>query len=164
MKSICIACLGFIVISNVFCCKDQTASPIQSTPYENLQLNILEGSVNGDLMPPYLIDPIQCKLVLAVKNLSLNDTLVNLCMPYADVYLKGSNENVGRIQFHTKWDGILSPDECDTVRLDKGRNIPGTPPFLPSCDNSTYLKLIIQCDSLIIMTYKIDSLKCYCDY
>jgi hypothetical protein len=140
-------------------CKDQTTSP---ESFDDLHFSFVSGSIGANLMPSVPPDPIGCQIILLAENKNQTNTISNLSIPQADVFLDSSDQRLGTITFTTNWDGRLGPMERDTVYLTK--IISQTSLFSPQCNKYVYLKLLVQNDFKNSITFKTDSLFFGCVY
>jgi hypothetical protein len=158
--------IAFILLVSGESCKEHITSPLTQS---NLQLNFVQGSIGANLMPiilpdtiPIPSDPFGCRLVLVAKNTSQTNTLSNIQIKQANVYLSSANQEVGTWFFSTSWDGWLEPGASDTVTLTKSDG--STSNLLDLCDRFLYLSLNIQIGSNKQTTFKSDSIGVLCVY
>lgn len=159
--------IAFVLSVTCENCKEQTTSPVFQS---NLQLEFVGGLIGADLMPipilpdtiPIPSDPFGCRLVLVVKNTSQTETLGNIHIKQANVYLTSTNQEVGTWSISTSWDGRLEPGASDTVTLTKSDGSASN--LLDLCDRFLYLSLSIQIGSIKQTTFKSDSIYVHCVY
>ena len=151
--------IAVVVSQLVVGCKNSPTSP---GSLENLQLTFLQGSIGADLMPAVEPDPVSCYLQLLARNTSQTETLANVEIVQAEVFLKSSGEKIGSFSLSTTWDGNLAPGEQDTVVLLKSPSV--KVPFQSPCYQGVYLNLEVRSDLSAFTTFKIDSLIFGCVY
>ena len=120
---------------------DESVLDQSSTPADFLQVQFLEGWIEGDLMPPLPADPIRCRITLQLTNLG-EKRIYNLRIPSADVYLVSTGELLGTLPLDTSWDGRLEPLEIETVVVQKEMSMNYI--FDPVCDQAVYLEIFIR--------------------
>ncbi len=140
-------------------CNDQVLPPDN---LNDLQLRIINASIGANLMPITPPDPIRCVIVLAATNKNQTESLNNLSIAQADVYLNSNNKKLGSISFTTDWDGKLGPAESDTVRLSKITNSVSV--FTSPCGEYVYLNLFVRQNIFTSISFKTDSMRFGCVY
>jgi hypothetical protein len=144
----------------VGCGEDTTYSPKsydtelvleqKSKPGELLQVEFLEGFIQGDLMPPLPADPIRCWIKLQLTNLS-EKKLNNVRISSANAYLVSTGELLGSLPLATTWDGRLEPLETETVVVEKFLSTDYI--FDPPCNQMAFLEIFIRIRSRDIITF-----------
>lgn len=130
-------------------------------PAELLQVEFLEGFIQGDLMPPLPSDPIRCWIKLQLTNLS-ERKLYGLRIPSADAYLVSTGELLGSLPLTTTWDGRLEPLETETVVVEKFMSMNYI--FDPPCDQMAYLEIFIRISGNNIITFTTPEMIFECTY
>jgi hypothetical protein len=120
---------------------DESVLDQSSTPADLLQVEFLEGWIQGDLMPPLPADPIRCRITLQLTNMS-ERRLYGLRVSSADVYLVSTGELLGTLPLETDWDGRLEPLETEVVVVEK--EISPNYIFDPVCNEAVYLEIFIR--------------------
>ena len=144
-----------LLLSN---CKKEVTKP----PQEFLKIQFIEGYIAADLMPVIPPDPIICRITLTMENTNKSESLRDLSINFADVFLTTSDSLLGKIEFNSNWDGILNPAELDTIELVKVSE--SQPIFNPPCSQEVYLNIKIQCDCGSSDFYKTENLIFGCVY
>ena len=145
-----------VVVTN--CCREVTAPTVM----DHLDVEYLSGSIAADLMPIVPPDPIIAQVELLVENTHSSQSLRDIEISQADVYLVAGNERLGQIEFASTWDGCLEPAEQDTVHLTKTQK--EASPFNPPCTETVYLSLKIEHKSGAQTTVNTDVLPFNCWY
>jgi hypothetical protein len=107
----------------------------------DLVVQVLDGYIAADMMPPVPPDPITCELTLRVTNANSSQPLSGLSIPSAVVFLAQGSRELGTIGFETDWDGSLEAGEVDTVtvkKIEESKEV-----FAPPCQERVYLRLMI---------------------
>jgi hypothetical protein len=151
--------LAFAVYLTISGCNSQISPPEN---FDDLQLVFVSGSIGANLMPITPPDPISCQIVLVVTNKNQTESLNNISIDQADVYLNSTNEKLGTISFTTDWNGKLGPAASDTVRLNKITNSVSV--FTPPCGKYVYLNLFVRGNVFTPVSFKTDSLHFGCVY
>jgi len=120
---------------------DESVLDQSSTPAVLLQVEFLEGWIQGDLMPPLPADPIRCRITLQLTNMS-ERRLYGLRVSLADVYLVSTGELLGTLPLETTWDGRLEPLETEIVVVEK--EISPNYIFDPVCNETVFLEIFIR--------------------
>lgn len=151
--------INFIIIPFLiqifFSCSDEPS-------IDDLEFTFINGYINANLGPVIPPDPISCQLEFNVKNTNFSETISNINIKDAEVYLIRSNQKLGDIDFITTWDGILNPREETTVVLEKpmGQNAP----FESPCGQGVFINVIVREKSSDFIILKVDSLMFTCTH
>jgi len=150
-KALLLPLIVTILALAVGCGEDTTFNPGTSDtdvsyeqigkPTELLQVEFLEGFIQGDLMPPVPSDPIRCWIKLQLTNLS-DRKLYGLSIPSANAYLVSTGELLGSLPLSTTWDGRLEPLRTETVVVEKFMSMNYI--FDPPCGQAAYLEIFIR--------------------
>jgi hypothetical protein len=151
--------LAFAVYLTISGCNSQISPPEN---FDDLQLSFVSGSIGANLMPFIPPDPIRCDIVLVATNKNQTESLNNISIDRADVYLNSTNEKLGTISFSTDWDGKLAPAESDTVQLKKIINSFSV--FEPPCGKYVHLNLFVGGNFITPISFETDSLRFGCVY
>jgi hypothetical protein len=119
-------------------------------PAELLQVEFIEGFIQGDLMPPLPADPIRCWIKLELTNLT-ERRLYGIRIPSADAYLVSTGELLGNLPLATPWDGRLEPQETETVVVQKFISMDYI--FDPPCNQTAFLEIFIRISGRDIITF-----------
>jgi hypothetical protein len=148
-----------IAVQVLASCSDMVTSP---ATLDDLTIRFVSGYMEANLMPIVPPDPVSCQVLILAQNNNPTETLSGLSIPVADVFLDSTNQRLGTITFSTSWDGRLSPNEQDTVRLTKVTS--QSSPFTPPCGKQVYLLLSLKKDGNLSKGFKTESMFFSCVY
>jgi hypothetical protein len=144
-------------------CKNQTTSPSSES---DLQISFISGTAGGDFMPIIVPDstnlpnPLQCKIVLVIKNINNDKIFEGLSIQQGEVYLSTTNTKIDTYNFSTNWSGRLAPNNSDTVccTMTKSENSASV------CGKTIYVNIFVQKDSTNVITFKTNDIHVQCVY
>jgi hypothetical protein len=136
-KTIAIALTAFLALGVLGC----DSSEEDTGTVSDLNVQVMDGFIMANLMPPVAPDPIACRLTLRVVNTDVDHALSGLAIPSALVFLSKNSQELGTIRFETDWDGLLEAGQADTVRVVKIAESQEI--FPPPCNQGVYFRLRI---------------------
>jgi len=107
-----------------------------------LQVRVLDGMINADLMPVIPPDPILCHLCVELRNMSDGCGIKGLMITSAGVLLSKNDAVLGTIHFNPIPPIDLAPLEADTIVVDKIAEYARI--FEPPCGENVYLKIKLR--------------------
>ncbi len=147
-------------ISVAGCKTTVTMSPPGSL--HNLEVTTLSQEIGANLMPMVPPDPVFCRIVLVLRNISRTETISGVSIPQAVVLKGSSGEPLGDVFFASAWDGRLDPGERDTVRLVKLESSLQSVPA--ACNDYVALNLVVSRGAHETSTINLDRALFRCVY
>ena len=149
--------LSILFITSFFLLACEEDLP-QRSVLNDLEIQFLSGLIEANLGPVVPPDPIYCRIELLLINRNSEESLGGLNIPSAQVFIDSTNKLLGGFPFSTDWDGMLEPDDEDTVTLVKDSDILEERPFDPPCREFVYLELEVKNGSYEPKSFRTDSL------
>ena len=116
-----------------------SAGPQDGGTIFDLTVQVIDGGIHADLMPPVPPDPVVCHLVLRVVNTDTDDAVSGVTIPSGSVFLSRTGEELGAVRFETAWDGWVGAGEVDTVTVVKIAESQEL--FAPPCGQGVFLRV-----------------------
>ena len=136
-RTIAIALATFLALGIPAC----DSSEEDTGTVADLNVQVMDGFIMANLMPPAEPDPIACRLTLRVVNTDVDHAMSGLSIPSALVFLSKNSQELGTIRLQTDWDGLVEAGQADTVRVVKIAESQEI--FPPPCNQGVYLRLRI---------------------
>jgi hypothetical protein len=129
---------------------------------DDLEIELVQGTITANLMPIVPPDPVSCSLALRVRNANPTTPISGVFFPSGELQLSSTGQRIGTFTFSSEWKGRLAPLEADTVLVRKASSL--LPVTLHPCGEHVDLLLAVRNAFPIARTVRLDTLRFECVY